>query len=219
MNYLGYWRTFLKAFNLILKRLIDILGSGAGLVLLSPFLLVVAFLVRVKLGSPVFFRQQRPGLHGKPFMLVKFRTMTDERDERGNLLPDEVRLTRFGQFLRSTSIDELPELWNVLVGDMSLVGPRPLLMQYLDRYTPEQARRHEVKPGITGWAQVNGRNALSWEEKFKLDVWYVDHWSFRLDTHILFTTLLKVLRREGISGEGHVTMPEFLGSGVSSNVG
>lgn len=219
MSYLGYWRACLKTFNLILKRLIDILGSGAGLVLLSPFLLVVAFLVHVKLGSPVFFRQQRPGLNGKPFMLVKFRTMTDERDEKGNLLPDEVRLTRFGQFLRSTSIDELPELWNVLVGDMSLVGPRPLLMQYLDRYTPEQARRHEVKPGITGWAQVNGRNALSWEEKFKLDVWYVDHWSFWLDTRILFATLLKVLRREGISGEGHVTMPEFLGSGVSSNVG
>jgi len=211
MNYLGYWRTFLKAFNLILKRLIDILGSGAGLVLLSPFLLVVAFLVRVKLGSPVFFRQQRPGLHGKPFMLVKFRTMTDERDERGNLLPDEVRLTRFGQFLRSTSIDELPELWNVLVGDMSLVGPRPLLMQYLDRYTPEQARRHEVKPGITGWAQVNGRNALSWEEKFKLDVWYVENCNFFLDIKILFLTLVKVLSREGVSARNHATMPEFIG--------
>lgn len=209
----------MKSLNLIIKRLIDILGSGAGLVLLSPFLLVVAVLVRIKLGSPVFFRQQRPGLNGKPFMLVKFRTMTDERDEKGNLLPDEVRLTRFGQFLRSTSIDELPELWNVFVGELSLVGPRPLLMQYLDRYTPEQARRHEVKPGITGWAQVNGRNALSWEEKFKLDVWYVDHLSFSLDTLILFATFLKVLKREGISGEGHVTMQEFLGSGVSSNVG
>ena len=199
----------MKTFNSIIKRLMDILGSGAGLVLLSPLLLIVAILVRVKLGSPVFFRQQRPGLHGKPFTLVKFRTMTDERDEKGNLLPDEVRLTRFGQFLRSTSIDELPELWNVFVGDMSLVGPRPLLMQYLDRYTPEQARRHEVKPGITGWAQVNGRNALSWEEKFKLDVWYVDHFSFWLDVRILFATFLKVLRREGISGEGHATMMEF----------
>jgi lipopolysaccharide/colanic/teichoic acid biosynthesis glycosyltransferase len=202
-----------------MKRLMDILGSGAGLILLSPFLLVVALLVRIKLGSPVFFRQQRPGLHGNPFMLVKFRTMTDERDDNENLLPDEVRLTRFGQFLRSTSIDELPELWNVFVGEMSLVGPRPLLMQYLDRYTPEQARRHEVKPGITGWAQVNGRNALTWEEKFKLDVRYVDHFSVWLDVRILFATFFKVLRREGISGEGHATMSEFLGSGVSSNVG
>jgi len=201
----------LKSFNRIIKRLMDILVSGAGLVLLSPFLLVVAFLVRVKLGSPVFFRQQRPGLNGKPFMLVKFRTMTDERDEKGNLLPDEVRLTRFGQFLRSTSTDELPELWNVFVGEMSLVGPRPLLMRYLDRYTPEQARRHEVKPGITGWAQVNGRNALTWKEKFKLDVWYVDHYSIWLDISILFSTLTKVLNREGISGEEQATMSEFFG--------
>ena len=201
----------MKSLNFFLKRLMDILSAGAGLVLLSPFLLVVAIVVRVKLGSPVFFRQQRPGLFGKPFMLVKFRTMTGERDEKGNLLPDEVRLTRFGQFLRSTSIDELPELWNVFVGDMSLVGPRPLLMQYLDRYTPEQARRHEVKPGITGWAQVNGRNALTWEEKFKLDVWYVDHFSVLLDIRILFSTFLKVLRREGISGAGKATMEEFLG--------
>jgi len=201
----------LKSFNRIIKRLMDILVSGAGLVLLSPFLLVVAFLVRVKLGSPVFFRQQRPGLNGKPFMLVKFRTMTDERDEKGNLLPDEVRLTRFGQFLRSTSTDELPELWNVFVGEMSLVGPRPLLMRYLDRYTPEQARRHAVKPGITGWAQVNGRNALTWKEKFKLDVWYVDHYSIWLDISILFSTLTKVLNREGISGEEQATMSEFFG--------
>ena len=201
----------MKSLNFFLKRLMDILSAGAGLVLLSPFLLVVAIVVRVKLGSPVFFRQQRPGLFGKPFMLVKFRTMTGERDEKGNLLPDEVRLTRFGRFLRSTSIDELPELWNVFVGDMSLVGPRPLLMQYLDRYTPEQARRHEVKPGITGWAQVNGRNALTWEEKFKLDVWYVDHFSVLLDIRILFSTFLKVLRREGISGAGKATMEEFLG--------
>ena len=209
----------MKTFNLVMKRLMDILGSGAGMILLSPFLLVVALLVRIKLGSPVFFRQQRPGLHGNPFMLVKFRTMTDERDDNENLLPDEVRLTRFGQFLRSTSIDELPELWNVFVGEMSLVGPRPLLMQYLDRYTPEQARRHEVKPGITGWAQVNGRNALTWEEKFKLDVRYVDHFSVWLDVRILFATFFKVLRREGISGEGQATMSEFLGSGVPSNVG
>ena len=162
-------------------------------------------------GSPVLFRQQRPGLNGKPFMLIKFRTMTDEQDEEGNLFPDEVRLTRFGQFLRSTSMDELPELWNVFVGEMSLVGPRPLLMQYLDRYTIEQARRHEVKPGITGWAQVNGRNALTWEEKFKLDVWYVDHFSTWLDVRILFSTLAKVLRREGISGEGQATVREFFG--------
>ena len=207
----------MKPLNLFLKHLMDILGAGAGLVLLSPFLLVVAILVRVKLGSPVFFRQQRPGLSGKPFMLVKYRTMTGERDEKGNLLPDEVRLTRFGRFLRSTSIDELPELWNVFLGDMSLVGPRPLLMRYLGRYTPEQARRHEVKPGITGWAQVNGRNALTWEEKFRLDVWYVDHFSVWLDIRILFRTFLKVLRREGISGEGQATMSEFLGSEVSSN--
>lgn len=201
----------MKPLNLFLKRTLDVLGSGAGLILLSPFLLVVAILVRIKLGSPVFFRQQRPGLHGKPFMLVKFRTMTDERDDKGNLLPDEVRLTRFGQFLRSTSIDELPELWNVFLGDMSLVGPRPLLMQYLDRYTPEQARRHKMKPGITGWAQVNGRNALSWEEKFKLDVWYVDHQGLFLDVKILYLTLLKVFRKEGISAGDHVTMPEFIG--------
>lgn len=201
----------MKPLNLFFKRSLDVLGSGAGLILLSPFLLVVAILVRIKLGSPVFYRQQRPGLNGKPFMLVKFRTMTDACDDKGNLLPDEVRLTRFGQFLRSTSIDELPELWNVFVGDMSLVGPRPLLMQYLDRYTPEQARRHEVKPGITGWAQVNGRNALTWEEKFKLDVWYVDHFSVLLDIRILFSTFLKVLRREGISGAGKATMEEFLG--------
>jgi len=201
----------LKSLNFFLKRLMDILSAGAGLVLLSPFLLVVAIVVRVKLGSPVFFRQQRPGLFGKPFMLVKFRTMTGERDEKGNLLSDEVRLTRFGRFLRSTSIDELPELWNVFVGDMSLVGPRPLLMQYLDRYTLEQARRHEVKPGITGWAQVNGRNALSWEEKFSLDVWYVENQNFFLDMKVLFLTLIKVFRREGISAGDHATMPEFIG--------
>lgn len=173
---------------------------------------ILAVLVRFKLGSPVLFRQQRPGLHGKPFKLFKFRTMTDARAGDGNLLPDSERLTRFGRFLRKTSLDELPELWNVLKGDMSLVGPRPLLMQYLNRYTPEQARRHEVKPGMTGWAQVNGRNALTWEEKFKLDVWYVDHQSFWLDMKICLLTFIKIVRREGISQEGHATMPFFMGN-------
>ena len=163
------------------------------------------------MGSPVLFKQQRPGLHGKPFMMSKFRTMTDARDGDGNLLPDADRLTRLGRFLRSTSLDELPELFNVLKGDMSLVGPRPLLMRYLDRYTPEQARRHEVRPGITGWAQINGRNALSWEDKFTLDVWYVDHCSLLLDMRIILQTIWKVLRREGISQEGEATMSEFMG--------
>lgn len=172
---------------------------------------VTSILVRWKLGSPIIFKQQRPGLHGKPFYLYKFRTMTDERDEKGELFPDHVRLTPFGQFLRKYSLDELPQLFNVLKGDISLVGPRPLLMEYLELYTPEQARRHEVKPGITGWAQVNGRNAISWEEKFKLDVWYVDHQSFWLDLKILFLTVLKVLRSEGISQQGHVTMEKFTG--------
>jgi len=180
---------------------------------LTPVFLVLGVLVRVKLGSLVLFRQIRPGLHGKPFLLLKFRTMTDARDDDGNLLPDSERLTRFGRFLRKTSLDELPELWNVLKGDMSLVGPRPLLMQYLDRYTPEQARRHEVKPGMTGWAQVNGRNALTWEEKFKLDVWYVDHQSFWLDMKIIAMTVWKVLRREGISQTGQATAEEFMGNG------
>jgi lipopolysaccharide/colanic/teichoic acid biosynthesis glycosyltransferase len=164
------------------------------------------------MGLPILFRQQRPGLHGKPFTLLKFRTMTDARDAQGNLLPDAERLTPFGSFLRRTSLDELPAFFNVLRGDMSLMGPRPLLMAYLDRYTPEQARRHEVRPGITGWAQVNGRNAITWEQKFVLDVWYVDNWSLWLDLKILFLTGWKVLRREGISQEGHATMPEFLGA-------
>lgn len=195
-----------------LKRLLDFFGALLGLGLLALPMAIIAFLVLIKLGSPVLFRQIRPGLHGKPFVLYKFRTMTDARDEDGNLLPDELRLTPFGKFLRSTSLDELPELFNVLKGDMSLVGPRPLLMQYLDRYTPEQARRHEVKPGITGWAQINGRNALSWEEKFELDVWYVDNWSIWLDLKILLLTVLKVIKREGIHADGHATMPEFLGS-------
>jgi len=195
-----------------LKRLIDIVGALSGLVLFGIPMLVIAVLVWKELGSPVLFRQMRPGLHGKPFVLYKFRTMIDARDPEGGLLPDEQRLTKFGRWLRATSLDELPELWNVLKGDMSLVGPRPLLMEYLGRYTPEQARRHDVKPGITGWAQVNGRNALSWEEKFKLDVWYVDNWNLGLDLRILLMTVVKVLRREGINAEGHATMPEFTGS-------
>ena len=194
------------------KRSLDVVLSGLALCLLLPFMALIASLIFLTLGTPILFRQRRPGLHGKPFTLYKFRTMTDERDEQGNLLPDEQRLTRLGRFLRSTSLDELPELWNVLKGDMSLVGPRPLLMEYLPLYTPEQFRRHEVKPGITGWAQINGRNALTWEEKFKLDVWYVDHLSFFLDMKILFLTLWKVLTREGISYPGRETMPKFTGS-------
>jgi len=194
------------------KRIIDIVGSSAGMVFLSPVFVVIAVLIRLKMGSPVLFCQTRPGLNGKPFTLYKFRTMKDEYDVNGNLLPDEKRLTPIGQFLRSTSLDELPELWNVLKGEMSLVGPRPLLMEYLELYTQEQARRHEVKPGITGWAQINGRNALNWEDKFKLDVWYVDHWGIGLDFKILWLTLVKVVKREGISADGHATMPEFKGS-------
>jgi len=196
----------------IIKRIIDIVGSSAGMVFLSPVFVVIAVLIRLKMGSPVLFCQTRPGLNGKPFTLYKFRTMKDEYDVNGNLLPDEKRLTPIGQFLRSTSLDELPELWNVLKGEMSLVGPRPLLMEYLELYTPEQARRHEVKPGITGWAQINGRNALNWEDKFKLDVWYVDHWGIGLDFKILWLTLVKVVKREGISADGHATMPEFKGN-------
>jgi sugar transferase EpsL len=193
------------------KRPFDLVLALPALVLLSPVIAVLAVLVRVKLGAPVFFRQQRPGLNGKPFFMVKFRTMTDARDASGALLPDADRLTSFGRFLRSSSLDELPELWNVVAGDMSLVGPRPLLMHYLDRYTPEQARRHEVRPGVTGWAQVNGRNAISWEEKFALDVWYVDHLSLWLDLKIIGMTVGKIVRREGISQAGQATMEEFRG--------
>lgn len=195
-----------------MKRLFDVTVSAALLLVLAVPLAVLAVLVQRKLGSPVFFRQTRPGLHGKPFELIKFRTMTDARGPDGTLLPDSERLTPFGRWLRATSLDELPELWNVLKGDMSLVGPRPLLMEYLPLYTPEQARRHEVRPGITGWAQVNGRNALSWEEKFRLDVWYVDNRSFWLDLRILWLTVRKVLAREGISADGEATMPRFTGS-------
>jgi lipopolysaccharide/colanic/teichoic acid biosynthesis glycosyltransferase len=195
------------------KRLFDLALAVPALVVLGPVLAAVAVLVRVKLGAPVFFRQERPGRHGRPFTILKFRTMTDARDAGGDLLPDADRLTRFGRFLRSTSLDELPELFNVLRGEMSLVGPRPLLMSYLGRYTPEQARRHEVPPGITGWAQVGGRNALGWDDRFARDVWYVDHLSFGLDVKILWLTLSTVLRREGISAEGHATMPPFAAPG------
>lgn len=195
-----------------MKRLFDIVVSACALLVLALPLWVVAWMVRRKLGSPVFFTQVRPGMHGKPFKMVKFRSMTSERGPDGELLPDAVRLTPFGRFLRATSLDELPELWNVLKGDMSLVGPRPLLVEYLPLYSPEQARRHEVRPGITGWAQVNGRNALDWEAKFKLDVWYVDHRSLWLDIKILWLTIKKVLVREGISAAGEATMGKFTGS-------
>ena len=192
-----------------MKRLIDLLLAIPACFFLSPVMGVVAFLVRINMGRQVLFTQVRPGLQGKPFVIYKFRTMEDMHDENGRPLPDRVRLTPFGRFLRKNSIDELPELFNVIKGEMSIVGPRPLLMQYLDRYTPEQARRHEVKPGLTGWAQVNGRNALTWEDKFKLDVWYVDNWSFKLDLKIIRMTIKKVLRREGISAEGEATASEF----------
>ena len=194
------------------KRLFDLIFTVPALLVMAPLLLLIAFLIRLKLGSPVLFRQQRPGLRGDPFMIYKFRTMTDARDASGNLLPDGDRLTRFGLFLRSSSLDELPELINVLLGDMSLVGPRPLMMRYLPRYTSEQMRRHEALPGITGWAQVNGRNARTWSEKFADDLYYVDHCSFAFDLKILFQTLLQVIKREGISAQGHATMPEFTGS-------
>ncbi|HBO68653.1 MAG TPA: hypothetical protein DD658_00210 [Deltaproteobacteria bacterium] len=204
------------------KRILDLFLALFCLVVLSPVLLLVALLVRSRLGSPVLFRQVRPGFGGRPFTLLKFRTMRDRRNREGNLLPDEVRLSGFGMLLRRLSFDELPELVNVLKSDMSLVGPRPLLLQYMDRYTPAQARRHEVKPGITGWAQVNGRNAITWEEKFALDVWYVDNRSFALDVKILVMTVWKVLGRKGISAEGEATMPEFMGTastiGKSKNV-
>ncbi len=196
----------------MLKRVMDVLGAGTGLVVAGPLMLLLTLVIRLSMGSPVLFRQLRPGLHGKPFVMYKFRTMLDLRDAQGAPLPDEQRLTPLGRFLRRTSLDELPELFNVLKGDMSLVGPRPLLMEYLDRYTPEQARRHAVKPGITGWAQVNGRNALTWEEKFQLDLWYVDNWSIALDLAILGRTLLQVLKREGVSAPGHATMPLFQGA-------
>ena len=201
-----------------IKRLLDILLSGGALIVLSPVLLVTAVLVRIKLGSPVIFCQERPGKDEKIFKLYKFRSMTGETDENGKLLPDEVRLTRFGKLLRSTSLDELPELWNILKGDMSIVGPRPLLVKYLPLYNEAQRHRHDVRPGLTGWAQANGRNALSWEEKFRLDVYYVEHISFLLDIKTIFLTVKNVLRREGISSETAATMEEFKGTKEPDNV-
>jgi lipopolysaccharide/colanic/teichoic acid biosynthesis glycosyltransferase len=194
-----------------LKSLVDVTLALLGLVILLPIFILIIAAIMANMGKPVLYTQKRPGLYGKPFTILKFRTMSDQVDDAGNLLPDDQRLTKLGRFLRSSSLDELPELVNVLRGEMSLVGPRPLLMEYLDRYTPEQARRHEVKPGITGWAQINGRNAISWEEKFALDVWYVDNQSLLLDFKILFLTIWKVIHREGISHEQSATMPEFKG--------
>lgn len=193
------------------KRILDLGIAICALVVLFPLMISIALILKAKLGHPILFRHVRPGFQGRPFTVYKFRTMNEAKYADGRLLPDENRLTKIGSLLRATSLDELPALWNVIKGDMSLVGPRPLLMRYLDRYTPEQTRRHEVKPGITGWAQVNGRNALSWEEKFKLDVWYVDHRSLALDFKILFMTIAKVVRREGISQPGQATMEEFRG--------
>jgi sugar transferase EpsL len=194
------------------KEILDFLMATVFLLLLTPLLACLTLAVWLSMGTPVVFRDVRSGYKGRPFTLVKFRTMNSLRDGHGQLLPDEQRLTNIGRLLRRFSLDEIPQLWNVCSGDMSLVGPRPLFVRYLERYTPEQARRFEVKPGITGWAQVNGRNALSWEDRFRMDVWYVDHWSLSLDARIIFTTILKVLRGEGISQSGHATMPEFLGS-------
>ena len=199
-------------FQNVVKRTIDIVCSGLGLIILSPILLITAILIRIKLGSPIFFTQDRVGKDGKIFKMIKFRTMLDATDKWGEPLPDEERMTPFGKFLRSTSIDELPELINVFKGDMSLVGPRPLLVEYKELYSPEQFRRHEVRPGITGWAQVNGRNALGWAERFKLDVDYVDNYNLFMDIKILFMTILKVVKRDGISQEGHATMEKFNGN-------
>lgn len=199
-----------RGWRLGIKTLLDRSVALGGLIILFPILVGAALSVRLLMGKPTFFTQLRPGRNATPFILFKFRTMSDERDADGNKLPDDERLTCFGKFLRSTSLDELPQLWNVLRGDLSLVGPRPLLLKYLPRYSPEQARRHEVMPGITGWAQVNGRNTLTWDEKFKLDVWYVDNWSLLLDLKILWMTLIRVIRREGITQNGSATMTEFM---------
>jgi lipopolysaccharide/colanic/teichoic acid biosynthesis glycosyltransferase len=196
----------------MIKRVFDLTASVAALIVLAPALLVLAFVIRHRLGSPVLFSQVRPGLKGEPFRMYKFRSMTDGRDANGAQLPDAARLTPFGRKLRSSSLDELPELWNVIKGEMSLVGPRPLLMEYLPLYSPEQTRRHDVRPGITGWAQINGRNAISWDDKFRLDTWYADNHSFGLDMKILAMTLMKVVRRDGISADGEATMPRFTGS-------
>ncbi len=196
----------------MIKRILDIIIASIALIILSPLYFYVAYKVRKNLGSPVIFRQVRPGLNGKPFEMIKFRTMTDERDEKGNLLPNEQRLPKFGKMLRATSLDEMPELWNVIKGDMSIVGPRPLLMDYLPLYNEEQAKRHKVRPGMTGYAQVNGRNSISWEEKFKLDTWYVENQSIWLDFKIMFQTVKKVLVKEGINQSEEVTMTRFLGN-------
>lgn len=200
-----------------MKRLFDIIVSFLALLIISPIIGITALLIRIKIGSPVLFTQDRPGYMGKVFRVYKFRSMTDDRDERGELLPDDVRLTSFGKVIRKLSLDELPQLWNVLKGDMSFVGPRPLLVEYLPLYNERQARRHEVRPGITGWAQVNGRNAISWEERFELDVWYVENWSLWLDIKILFMTVLKVFKSEGISQEGQATMTKFTGELASTS--
>lgn len=199
--------------GLRLKRIVDLLAALLGLVLLSPVLLVITVVVWLKMGSPVIFRQLRPGYKGQPFTIYKFRTMREAYDAKGKALSDADRLTSFGRLLRTTSLDELPELWNVIKGEMSLVGPRPLLMEYLERYSPEQARRHDATPGITGWAQVNGRNAITWEQRFEYDVWYVDHWSLWLDLRILVATVRTVFKREGISQAGEATVEEFHGTG------
>ena len=204
----------LNAEKIMLKRAFDIAASTSALVVLSPVLAITAYKVKKELGSPVLFRQTRPGLHGKPFEMIKFRTMKDATDKEGNALPDSERLTEFGKKLRASSLDELPELWNVLKGDMSLVGPRPLLMEYLPLYNAEQAKRHNVRPGVTGYAQVNGRNSLSWEDKFKLDTWYVEHQSLWLDMKILLKTVKKVIIKDGISADGEATMTKFTGSQV-----
>ena len=202
----------------MLKRAFDIAASASALVVLSPVLAITAYKVKKELGSPVLFRQTRPGLHGKPFEMIKFRTMKDATDKAGNALPDSERLTEFGKKLRASSLDELPELWNVLKGDMSLVGPRPLLMEYLPLYNAEQAKRHNVRPGVTGYAQVNGRNSLSWEDKFKLDTWYVEHQSLWLDMKILLKTVKKVIIKDGISAEGEATMTKFTGTKFTGTV-
>ena len=201
------------------KRLFDIIASASGLIILSPVFLILAYLIRKNLGAPVFFTQERPGKDGKPFKMIKFRSMRDAVDKDGNPLPDSERLTPFGKKLRAASLDELPELWNVLKGDMSLVGPRPLLMSYLPLYTDLQFRRHEMKPGVTGWAQVNGRNAISWDEKFAYDIWYIDHFSLWFDMKILFLTIKKVFIKEGISAEGEATMPYFTGNDSNEQKG
>jgi lipopolysaccharide/colanic/teichoic acid biosynthesis glycosyltransferase len=197
----------------LIKRALDIWGAAIGLIVFSPVLILIAWTIRREMGSPVLFRQMRPGRHGQPFQMIKFRTMRDAIDSDGRPLPDAERLTKLGRFLRSSSLDELPELWNVLKGEMSLVGPRPLLMEYLPLYSPEQTRRHEVRPGVTGWAQVNGRNAISWDEKFALDVWYVDNRSLWLDMKIIWLTIRKVIKRDGISAAGEATMSKFTGNG------